>query len=372
MSNPADDQGAEPGGSRVPIRFSEHLLILAVLIASLVFIVCAANFGPMSRDFTSPDGIPCDLPVEQAAAGCVPFEEGSSGSYTAEQSPLAATDRPFVRVEQPNNEVRLWVSLASLAVVGAIVLLGPSLVWHRDLAEYEPRLGGRGPKSLANLLGAVLLAGVGLWAAAGYIVSDRFVGAIVLGVLWLCVTPSLVGLLDSWTIAMTGARSRRGSDAGADWVGSMGRERELTRLQTLHERFIALAGIDLALFVLWFSADADLRAALRVADVARQGGSYLVEPSGTGIVLAFGLLLSLMLALAFVPTAVQIRKLATEHCDAAVHGLDWDADYAAAKQQCDARMAVLGIDQPLHRRFQQALVITAPLLTSLGTSFISI
>jgi hypothetical protein len=372
MSSPTDDQSAEPGGFRAPTGVVKYLLIPAVLVGSLLFIVGAANFGPMSRDITSPDGIPCDLPVQQDFAGCVQFEEGRSGSYTAEQSPLPAADRPFVRVEQPNNEVRLWVALASLAVVGAIALLGPSLLWRRDLRGYEPRLGRVGPKSPANLLGAIALAGVGLWAAAGFIASDRFVGAVVLGVLWLCVAPSLLGLLDSWTIAITGARSRSKGDDRAGWLGSMEREAELTRLQTLHERFIAVAGIDLALFVLWFSADADLRTALRVADVARQGGSYIVEPKGTGIVLAFGLLLSLMLALAFVPTAVQIRKLATEHVNAALQGLDWDADYAAAKQQRDARKAVLGIDQPLHSRFQQALVISAPLLTSLGTSILSI
>ena len=283
---------------------------------------------------------------------------------------MGVSVRSFVRIEQPNNDARIWTALASLAVVGAVLLLGPSIVWRRKgLGAYAPKDGPLVVKSWWNVPPAAVLLVAGLAGAVSYFAEGQYVAGIVLAVLWIGVTPSVVEILDCWTVAAAGAECTEHAPAPA---GSIERERELLGFSSLHERFVAVAAIELTLFVLWLAADARLRTALRVADVARQGGSYLVDPSGTGFVVAVGLLLAMLLAVAYVPTAVQIRTLAAGHIDAALADADWTSDYAEAKKQRDARVTTMSLDQPLHRQFQRALTVAAPLLASLGTAYLSI
>lgn len=75
-------------------------------------------------------------------------------------------------------------------------------------------------------------------------------------------------------------------------------------------------------------------------------------------------------ALAFFPAASEIRRHAEHLIDETLAGMDDGADFAESSKQRAALAARLGADQPLQARFQSAVIVAAPLATSLFSSLI--
>ena len=338
--------------------------------AALVAVVLVSVFAGLGGELAQPAGLPCDRSVSATSGPCVLFEERSP-FREAEVTELGADELPFVRIEQPNDLVEVWASAASFAVVLAAAAAMLSLWWRRELERFAP--SGTtvfGVKSPVNLVVALVPACLAAVYGGGALVDGDVVEGIVLIVLWLCATPALVALFDCALVAFEGAGASALDSAQTDGSGSV-RERELVALQSLHEKFIGLLGGLLATFVLWLAIDAQLRSAVLVSEVARQNGSYLVEPAETGRVFFWGILLTALLVIGFVPTHLRIRSESAALVEEASAELDWETDFAEAQKQRDARLRALGLDQPLHTRFQNAVAIGAPLLTSVGSSFVS-
>lgn len=329
-----------------------------IIVAALAYVALIAIFPRVSDDITEISGVPCDLPVE----GDGMCQRVGSSDDAAFPTALDLADRPFERIRKPSSEILVWSALGAFAVVSAVALGAAAIHWRKDLGRYPPEGGRLGAKSGGNLVAAAVLAGLGLAAAVGAALSAQYVQAIVLAALWCSAAPSIAAAADCWTIADS-----------RPWMADAALSERVTRLRELgrlHDRFVALLGGQVTIYVLWLSADVEVKGSTSRTELARQGGDFLNDPHLHGLVVLWGAVLTGLLALAYFPAASAVRTHADDLVDETLSGLEETRDYAEFGRQRAALGSMLGADQPLQARFQGAVIVAAPLFTSLMSSLL--
>jgi hypothetical protein len=340
--------------------------VVAILLV-LAYFVAIKRLPYEDADFTTTPSLPCDRPEDESAecepTPALPPQDGRA--YEIDRippTPLEADQRPFVRIDKPRDEIRLWSTFGGLASVGSLVLGAIAVAWLRGSRPFTPRpgLSLKSPWSLAWGLG---IAATAVGFTFSNLPSTGRGSALVIFTMWVGAVPALIGVFNCWVIVNLGADQFVGPDRDHESL--------IVELRDLHERYVTLLGTQVTLYVLWLSAREEALAAIHETALARMGGTFLRPPAFTSTVVALGLLFTALLAVCYLPTASCLRRIARRHVKMATEDVDW-TDYRGAADLVAARSTAVGLDYSLPDRFQKTVVVAAPLISAILPSVLSL
>lgn len=204
----------------------------------------------------------------------------------------------FVRVIPPFVErIAWWTASGALLTLVLAMLIPSSRWWHRLRRDLGPRRGALSdmlvPVALASLVSVlVLLPVVG---SESRLFSTLI--AIPTAVSWLAAVPAIAALLDVHATASLGHPAlERSETTGVAAV---------RRLRQYLDRLVAILGLQIAAWVVWYGALVRLLDAKDTAGLARQGGTFNVTPRGSISVIVNGTLATALLAFVFLACGVK-------------------------------------------------------------------
>ena len=345
----------KPSGKKEPTPgeakdVSDWNLALVVAAVSALFVVLFVAYSALDVPKLSPA---CDRPEDAAGVSVCQSSSRSSTKMSA----------PFVRVTSPHVERFAWRTASAALVTVVLVLLVPSYRWWRELREdLGPERGAR-----SNWLVPVALA----LLVAGLVVPTRvsrfnwllILTAIPTLISWFAAVPAMATVLDVHATASLGHPQLQ--EAQTTGVVTAKRLREYLR------RSVAILGLQIAAWVVWYGAAVRLTDALAAAGLARQGGTYSVTPDGSISVIVYGAVLTALLAFAFVVASSALDRRARGIADILINRDQRQADSEEARKLRAVYYEEMGVERSQRSRFEGSVAISAPLLGALFSQFVT-
>jgi hypothetical protein len=288
----------------------------------------------------------------------------------------------FYRPPCPQQFAWVWISSVYLVLAGVVGVL--SYRWRRDLIdELGDGPAGHGPlllhaRHVVNVLvpgifGAVLVTnflGLGQYGPAfDFTLADHAVVVTPLVAAIVAAGPPVVSIFDIHTVA-------RG--AGGPFVPpDAATPRRIVALRQALDRFLLVLG---ALLGAWLVASAangeylvtvtELVAAAGAGGEGAGGGEGPLGPTVGNTVIAGGVVLSALLALLYVPTALAVDDVAAQVLELRSQQIGEEHDPDTAEELRERLRAELASGRSVTDRFSTGLSIAAPLTSAVFTTFV--